>query len=188
MDILASCQPTATNRPPPIVVLTGGLHTLPRMASVLAQDHAHLLGIARLSVLHPELPKELSSAIMNREPAFMTDPPTLTELGRRPRSLLSIRTLERLTCYILTLIWVIIPARIPRIIGASASVNWYNIMLRRIAMRQDIDWSIGTIGATLRFYFQGTPYAPKEAGEGWTWWAGVTMVGVALGVGLGQFV
>ncbi len=185
MSILSN---TATNRPPPVVVLTGGLNTLPRMTSVLAHDHAHLLGIARLSVLHPELPKELSSAIKSGTPAFMSDPPSVSELGQRPRSLLSVRAVERLLCYILTLVWSVVPARIPRIIGASASVNWYNIMLRRIARGQDIDYTMGTIGATLRCYLGGTPYAPQESGEGWTWWAAVAMVGVVLGIGLGQVV
>ncbi|RDX42552.1 FMN-linked oxidoreductase [Lentinus brumalis] len=185
MSILSN---TATNRPPPVVVLTGGLNTLPRMTSVLAHDHAHLLGIARLSVLHPELPKELSSAIKSGTPAFMSDPPSVSELGQRPRSLLSVRAVERLLCYILILVWSVVPASIPRIIGASASVNWYNIMLRRIARGQDIDYTMGTIGATLRCYLGGTPYAPQESGEGWTWWAAVAMVGVVLGIGLGQVV
>ena len=64
IDILATCTPTATSRPPPLVLLTGGLNTLPRMSSALAHDHAHLLGIGRLSVLHPHLPAELVLTIL----------------------------------------------------------------------------------------------------------------------------
>lgn len=188
MNILADCAPTTTPRPPPLVLLTGGLNTLPRMTSVLAHDHAHLLGIGRLSVLHPSLPKEIASAITTHTPAFMSDPPAPTELGRRPRSFFSLRSLERLIEYILMLLWTIIPARLPRIVGASSSVNWYNMMLRRLAMGQDIDYTLGTFGATLRFYFAGTPYGLAVENESRTWWMAAALVGVALGVGLGQVV
>ena len=188
MSILAECVPTATNRPPPLVLLTGGLTTLPRMTSVLAHDHAHILGVGRLSVLHPTVPKDIASAIANGVPVFMTDPPTPSLLGQRPRSYFSIRALERLVCYILTLIWILIPSRVPVIIGASSKVNWYNVMLRRIAKGQHIDYTIGTIGAALRFYLAGTPYMSEEDSGGWQWWAAAAMVGVALGIGLGQVV
>lgn len=184
--VLASCTPTSTKRQPPLVMLTGGLNTLPRMASVLAHDHAHLLGIGRLSVVNPYLPKEISSGLATHTPTFMADPPIPTELGQPPRSYLSLRGMERLFCYILSLVWRVIPAQVPRIVGASANVNWYNIMLRRLSRGEDIDYTLGTIGATLRFYLGGTPYGPSEGGDGVLWWAAAAMVGVALGIGLGQ--
>lgn len=184
--MLASCTPTSTKRQPPLVMLTGGLNTLPRMASVLAHDHAHLLGIGRLSVVNPYLPKEISSGLAMHTPTFMADPPIPTELGQPPRSYLSLRGMERLFCYILSLVWRVIPAQVPRIVGASANVNWYNIMLRRLSRGEDIDYTLGTMGATLRFYLGGTPYGPSEGGDGVLWWAAAAMVGVALGIGLGQ--
>ena len=189
MEILASCTPTATNRPPPLVMLTGGLNTLPRMSSVLSHDHAHLLGIARLAVTHPQLPTELSSALARGAPnPFLTEPPKQTELGTPPKARLNLRTLERLLYYVLRLLWVLIPARIPRIVGASASVAWYNIMLRRLAFGQDVDYSIGTFGATLRHYFAPAPHLPKEGDGAWRWWVAATFVGIAMGIGLGQVV
>ena len=189
MDVLASCVPTATNRPPPVVMLTGGLNTLPRMTSVLVHNHAHLLGVARLAVTCPRLPAELSTALATGDTElFMTEPPQPTELGVAPPSYLSARGAERLLYYVLKLLWMLIPGRVPRIVGASASVNWYNVMLRRIAFGQEIDWTLGTIGSTIRCYLAPTPYLPKEGDAAWRWWAGMTVLGIAMGVGLGRVI
>lgn len=187
MEILANCAPTATTRPPPLVMLTGGLNTLPRMTSALAHDHAHLLGVARLSVTHPRAPAEIAAALSRGDASVLSAPPALpTPLGNAPPSRLSVRALERLFYYLLRLLWVLIPAQVPRIIGASASVQWYNIMLRRIAFGHGIDYTLGTIGATLRCYLAPTPYLPEEGDAAWKWWIAAAFVGVAMGIGLGQ--
>ncbi|KAI0630951.1 FMN-linked oxidoreductase [Trametes polyzona] len=190
IDILAQCTPTATSRPPPLVCLTGGLNTLPKMSSVLAHKHAHLLGIGRLSVTHPLLPIDIHTALSTaratgRAPTFLlTEPPALLPLGAPPRTLLSWRALERLLTYLLTLLWAVVPARMPRLVGAGGNVNWHNIVMRRIAAGEPepADYTLGTIGATIRFYF--TPYPPSPAGS--RWWLLAGLVGVAIGVGLGQ--
>ncbi|KAI0375529.1 FMN-linked oxidoreductase [Pilatotrama ljubarskyi] len=196
MDILASLSAPG-QRPPPLVVLTGGLTTLPRMASVLAHHHADLLGIGRLSILRPEMPNELVASLERRargEPDdfLMQDAPKLEEdgLGRPPPSYLSVRGLERVVYYVLTLIWSVIPAEMPRIMCASVTVNWHNIMLRYIAFGRDPDYTMGTIGATFRFYLSGTPYAPpgESKSTGWTVPLVVTTVGVVLGLALGRVV
>ncbi|KAI0327789.1 FMN-linked oxidoreductase [Cubamyces sp. BRFM 1775] len=182
-------------RPPPLVVLTGGLTTLPRMASVLAHDHAHLLGVGRLSITHPEAPRQLKASIEKRargEPddAFMRDTHKLEEdgLGMPPPSYFSLRALERVIYYWLTLLWKVIPAEMPRIMCASGNVNWHNVMLRSIAFGGDVDYTVGTIGATVRFYLPGVPYAPSDpkASKGSSWFPlFVVLAGVAIGVALG---
>ncbi|KAI0676621.1 FMN-linked oxidoreductase, partial [Trametes maxima] len=196
MDILSTTANPAS-RPPPLVCLTGGLSTLPKLTSVLSHSHAHLLGLGRLSILHPHLPSQLRAALAAHaagQPStfLLSPPPTLPSsgLGVAPTHALSARGVERLLCYILTLLWSLIPIRIPRIVGASASVGWYNIMLRRLAAGQDIDYTIGTIGATGRFYLGPTPYSPRdfEGRGGRVWWVLAGLVGVAIGVGLGQVV
>ncbi|KAI0367727.1 FMN-linked oxidoreductase [Pilatotrama ljubarskyi] len=193
MEILAKCSPTGTTRPPPLVCLTGGLDTLPKMASVLGHEHADLLGIGRLSVIHPLLPVRLHKSIQGRaagqEDAFVLSPPHKLEedgLGTPPGSYVSWRGLERLVCYVLTLIWAVVPARLPRLVGAGGNVDWHNMMLRRIAAGQDIDYTMGTIGATFRFYL--SPYPPAHEGRGGRWWVVAGLLGVAIGIGLGQVV
>ena len=47
----------------PLVMLTGGLATADLMASALQNKHADLLGIGRLSVLHPRLPEMLQNTM-----------------------------------------------------------------------------------------------------------------------------
>ena len=192
ISLLASCTPTATSRPPPLVLLTGGLNTLPRMASAVGHDHAHLLGIGRLSVLHPRLPLELSAALSSRDATFLrSDPPVPSELGEPPDSYLSWRALERAVWSVGLVLWPYIPARLPRILGATANVNWYNYIMRRYAFGEDVDFTVGTIGSVARFLLLPAPYPDKEYGEeGWLWWFTIVagVVGVLLGMVLGQVV
>ena len=50
------------SRSPPLVMLTGGLRTRSQFTSVLARKHAHLLGVARLATLQPQLPQRRDEA------------------------------------------------------------------------------------------------------------------------------
>ncbi|KAI0822883.1 hypothetical protein BC628DRAFT_621774 [Trametes gibbosa] len=119
----------------------------------------------------------------------MSEPPVLSEdgLGERPRALISWRSLERLVYYLLSLVWAVVPARIPRIVGAGGNVNWHNIVMRRIAADEPepADYTLSTIGATIRFYC--TSYPPTEGGRG-RWWMFAGLLGIAIGIGLGQVV
>ncbi|OJT15349.1 NADPH dehydrogenase [Trametes pubescens] len=196
MDVLAHCTPSATARgAPPLICLTGGLSTLPKMSSVLGHNHAHLLGIGRPAATHPSLPVELYEAVSARTAGratdfFMTEPPALRAdgLGEPPRTLLSWRALERFTFYVLSLLWSLQPARLPRLVGAGGDVNWHNIVMRRIAAgeKEPADYTLGKIGASVRFYF--SPYPPSEGGASARWWMLAGVVGVAIGVGLGQVI
>ncbi|KAI0764509.1 FMN-linked oxidoreductase [Trametes elegans] len=192
MEILAASPPSPTARPPPLVCLTGGLTTLPKMASVLAHEHADLLGIGRLAVTRPLLPAELHAALAKLAPdaveALLIEPPRLDArgVGSRPRSYASWRGLEHALCWVLALVWRFVPARIPRLVGASGSVAWYNIMMRRIAAGQDVDYTIGTIGAVLRFYLAPYPPSDPDAAHGVGRWTVAALLGVVIGIGLGQ--
>ena len=172
------------------MLLTGGLNTLPRMSSALAHDHAHLLGIGRLSVLHPHLPAELSAALSNRDATFLRSVPRApSELGDPPHSYLSWRALERALWYVAFLIWPYIPAELPRVVGATANVNWYNYAMRRLAYGEDVDFTVGTIGTMARFFLLPAPHPSRNDGEGdWVLWSLVAVVGVVLGMALGQVV
>ena len=192
ISLLASCTPTATCRPPPLVLLTGGLNTLPRMASAVGRDHTHLLGIGRLAVLHPRLPAELSAALSSNDATFLrSDPPVPSELGDPPDSYPSWRALERALWYGVLMLWPYIPARLPRVVGATANVNWYNYVMRRYVFGQEVDFTVGTVGSMARFFLLPAPYPSKEDGEeSWMWWFTIVagILGVFLGVVLGQVV
>ncbi|KAH9886013.1 FMN-linked oxidoreductase [Cubamyces lactineus] len=169
-EILAKCSLIEAGRPPPLVCVTGGLDTLPKMASVIGNAHADLLGIGRLSVIHPLLPVELQASLERRaageaDSFLMSEPHKLEEngLGMRPLSYFSWRGLERLLCSLLLLIWAVVPLRMPRLVGASGPVTWHSVMLRRIAFGQEVDYTMGTLGTVLRFYFMGTPYPPARS-------------------------
>ena len=55
------------------------------MSSAVGRNHAHLLGIGRLAVLHPCLPAELFVALSSNDATFLrSDPPALSELGDPP--------------------------------------------------------------------------------------------------------
>ncbi|KAH9848318.1 FMN-linked oxidoreductase [Lenzites betulinus] len=193
IEILASTV-TASGRPPPLICLTGGLNTLPKMSSVLRHKHAHLLGVARQAIVHPRLPVELHDALAARAAGdsandfFMSEPPSReTALGDRPPALLSARGIERLVFYVFSLVWKVLHVRMPRLVGAGAGVSWYSIVLRRIAADEPVplDYTLGIIGATVRYYF--APYPPFEGGSS-PWWMFAGLLGVAIGVGLGQVV
>ena len=56
---LAAWQQENPNAKRPLIVLTGGLCSLDLMTAALHDGHADMLGIGRLSILSPHLPKRL---------------------------------------------------------------------------------------------------------------------------------
>ncbi|KAI8969763.1 hypothetical protein BD414DRAFT_502565 [Trametes punicea] len=192
IEILSESSP-GNKRPRPLICLTGGINTLPRMVSILANSHADLLGLGRLSILHPLLPVKLYASLQKRaageKDSFLMEPPRQLEvggLGIPPPSYLSWRGLERLFCHILTFLWSLVPLQWPRIVNAGQEVSWYNIMLRRVAFGQEVDYTIGTVGTVFRFCF-GIPPRPPRGDYQWIrWWMLAGCLGVAIGVCLGQ--
>ncbi|CDO76924.1 hypothetical protein BN946_scf185006.g6 [Trametes cinnabarina] len=192
VEILAESTPP--NRAPPLVCLTGGLNTLPKMASVLARSHAHMLGIGRASIIHPDLPVKLYESLQKRlagapDEFLMVEPPELSEdgLGVPPPTYLSWRSLERLILILLKTIWSFVPLEFPRLFGAGQNVSWHNMMLRRIAFGREVDYTKGTIATALEFFLCTTPYPLRKGGQGKLWWVMAGLIGVAIGLGLGQF-
>ena len=162
------------------------------MASAVGRDHAHLLGIGRLSVLRPCLPLELSAALSNGDATFLrSEPPVPSSLGEPPDSYLSWRGLERALWSVGLVLWPYIPARLPRVVGATANVNWYNYIMRRYAFGEGVDLTVGTVGSMARFFFLPAPYPGRgDREEAWIWWFTIVagVVGVLLGMVLGQIV
>ncbi|KAL7277421.1 hypothetical protein ACG7TL_009283 [Trametes sanguinea] len=193
IKVLADCTPP--NRAPPLVCLTGGLNTLPKMASVLAHSHAHILGIGRASVIYPHLPAKLYKSLQKRSAGIsddflMAEPPKLTEdgLGAPPKSYLSWRGVQRLLIIALQMIWAVIPLEFPRLFGVGQNVSWHSMMLRRIALGEEVDWTEGTVATAMKFFLCRTPYPPGRDRRGMAWWIMAGLLGVAIGLALGQFI
>jgi hypothetical protein len=132
---------------PPLIVLTGGLRCSSTFQSVIADNHAHLLGIGRLSVLCPDLPLRLNIQGM----AFV--PP--------PEPDLSDSTFDLLLTFISKL-----GLTIPKLIGAGRQLVWYNLQIRCIAQGRDLFSSIGGVEGILKFLIWRLPNFNNNPGAG----------------------
>ncbi|KAH9836271.1 uncharacterized protein C8Q71DRAFT_74458 [Rhodofomes roseus] len=187
---------------PPLILLTGGLRTLPLMSSVLKHGHADLLGIGRLSVLCPDLPRTLEAAIAGTtEPGkFPLEPLPEPDLGSpvalpSHRSILhhALAALFNLLASVLTRCWALFPIQLPKLVGAGTIMAWYMVMMRRMAVRKEVDYSVGGIEAVLSMWLWFAPDSRSGARRGRrgfvggvleSWWA-MGAVGVILGFVLG---
>lgn len=117
--------PLGSSRPRPLILLTGGLNTSQLMTSALRNGHADLLGIGRLSVELPYLPRAL------RQTSGITPPSSLST------PVLSERLLELLEALIKEL-WTRIPDALrpgfPPLIGAGVAMAAYQVTMRRLAV------------------------------------------------------
>lgn len=103
--------PGLARRPPPLIMLTGGLSTRAQCLRALTLHHANLLGLARAATLHPTLPHDLyecfkgqsGHAGCNWSWEALPDP--------EPKS----------------------PAWWPRIVGAGVGLAWYDLVMRRLS-------------------------------------------------------
>lgn len=131
----------------PLVMLTGGLTTPDLFASALKEKHADLLGIGRLGVLHPDLPKRLEKDLISGPDGFtevLKNGPLAS--GIEPwedlpadQPLPWLMRVERALTSLLSVLWMRIPASMrpefPRLIGAGMEVAWYEVAMRKLATR-----------------------------------------------------
>ncbi|KZT70023.1 FMN-linked oxidoreductase [Daedalea quercina L-15889] len=184
---LASSQ--ASN--PPLILLTGGLRTLPRMSSVLDHDYADLLGIGRLSVLCPDLPRTLEAAKTGdfRDNCFPWEPLPEPDLAS-PTTAHAQHFVSRSLIPLITRCWAGLPVHFPKLVGAGAVMAWYMVMMRRIAANEEVDYSVGGVEAVLRMWLWLAPSSGRHIDGGFiacvldSWWA-MGMLGVFLGLVLG---
>jgi len=156
-------------KPAPLVLLTGGLRTLPLLSSALNLQHAHLLGIGRLSVLCPELPRLLSESFDIKKHGsydqFLMEPlpePDLNGLGMNLPVGASFWTraqarIERAFISLLITCWSRLPFNFPNLVGAGTAMAWYIVMMRRIAVGQEVDYTVGGFAAVLRMWLWTAP-------------------------------
>ncbi|OBZ67788.1 NADH oxidase [Grifola frondosa] len=190
-------SPAAGPRGTPLILLTGGLRSLPLFTSVLANKHADLLGL-RMSVLCPELPRQLRASIRAREngaedTSFMESPPDpdVSGLGSPlPLSepLLSWRRLERVILSVFLCIWSIVPWSSRDSSVLARNMAWHTVMLRNVAVGTEVDYTVGGLGAVLRFWFWVTPGSDGGLLDGvWESWIAMGLVGVVIGLVVGSW-
>ncbi|KAJ3858013.1 hypothetical protein EV368DRAFT_28993 [Lentinula lateritia] len=150
---------TSSDQCAPLILLTGGLRSPDHLYTALRNDHAHLLGIGRASVLCPNLPTVLKRR-RAAEAGFSSDvtpfkpEPDLRfwPSGREP--------------------WRCIHRHFPKVklIGAGVGMAWYVVMIRRLAKERirrvdgqngkkieeqecfEPDYSIGGLGAITKMW------------------------------------
>ncbi|GBE83974.1 FMN-linked oxidoreductase [Sparassis crispa] len=183
---------TAPPKPPPLVLLTGGLRSLPLLSSALSQKHAHLLGLGRLSILYPELPRTLAEALKNGDNTLLMESPPEPDihgLGRRKVELGD--HIARVFLSFLMWLWTLFPFEFPRLVGAGTTMAWYIVMLRRIAGGREPDYSVGGLSAVLRMWLWFAP--DGEAGSTTTnsildSWIVMGLIGLVIGLAVGNIV
>ncbi|KAJ3539614.1 hypothetical protein NM688_g6339 [Phlebia brevispora] len=172
----------------PLVLLTGGLTTSELFASALQERHADLLGVGRLSILYPELPRLLKEATSTGEAGFLnTLEHTYLAAGKKPwdvapdlRKMPAHTRAERALTGFISSSWARIPPTVrpqfPKLIGAGVEMAWYNVVMRNIATgAADADVGDG-LGATVRMWMYIAPGSSWD----WTMWAGLIAVALLI--------
>ncbi|TFK49025.1 FMN-linked oxidoreductase [Heliocybe sulcata] len=145
-----STLPPESQKTAPLVLLTGGLNTLSQCSSVLKNNYAHLLGIGRLSILCPDFPRRVSQ-LKACEGDYSSSEPTLDV----PRPVAEFDeasgTLDRVWRHVSKLVG------FPKLIGAGMEMAWYIVMMRRVAAGQEVDATVGGVGAVMNMWFWRAP-------------------------------
>jgi len=165
------------------------------MSSVLKHDHADLLGIGRLSVLCPDLPCTLEATIAgdlrtDHFPMVPLPEPDLESPNVPQSRFTTSRGIQSLVS-VVTRCWALLPVQLPKLVGAGTMMAWYTFMMRRIALREEADYSVGGIEAVLRMWLWRAPDSrPRRDQRGVvrtileSWWA-MGVIGLFLGFVLG---
>ncbi|PSS37442.1 hypothetical protein PHLCEN_2v649 [Hermanssonia centrifuga] len=171
----------------PLVLLTGGLVTPELMSSALRHNHADLLGIGRLSVLYPELPKVLQwdgpskNTVFSRCPLASGMKPWDTG---EPKSQSSLVHAERTAMNLVRAVWQLVPRSIrpefPNLIGAGVEMAWFSVVMRRLAKTSGYDaYDIGEgLGAVVRMWLYIAPPYPPTLWFAMIWGIGVILLGI----------
>lgn len=123
--------------PPPLILLTGGLRHESTLTSVLTENHAHLLGVGRLSVLVPDLPIQLKTKGSNFEP-----PPIPGFTGS---------TLDQIASFMFNITHI----SFPKLVNAGLECSWYFMGMKKMATGKRL--SHGGTEALIRMWFWVAP-------------------------------
>ena len=127
----------------PLIALTGGFRTYAAMNSALANGHAGIVGIGRLSIHAPQVPIQLEAEKYDYVPP---PPPDFT-------TSVWDRLLDGLG-------W-LSGVRVPLLMGAGREMCWYIIQLKTVALFTPVDYTVSGFGAILRSLV-GVKVRPKS--------------------------
>ena len=124
------CLPTGSNTP--LIALTGGFRTYATINSALANDHAELIGIGRLSIQDPHAPIRLRSEGCDYVPPPVPD--------------YTVSVWDRLFDFLGRVTGV----KVPVLMGAGREMCWYTVQLEKVAASAPIDYGVSGFGAMVK--------------------------------------
>lgn len=163
------------NRPRPLILLTGGLKTAELLTSALAQNHADLLGLGRLSVVCPNLPSILAKYLPEPTSSPLNIPDGLIPDIERPQFRLSpLADIERIITGFLERTLESIPRIIrpefPKLLGAGMSVARFTVLLRSVGYgKERISYPGEGLGAIMRMWLWTAPSPAKSRSATGRW-------------------
>ena len=122
--------PTGPNTP--LIALTGGFRTYATINSALANDHAELVGIGRLSIHDPHVPIRLRSEGRDYVPPPAPD--------------YAVSIWDRLFDFLGRVTGV----KVPVLMGAGREMCWYTVQLEKVAAFTPTDYGISGFGAMVK--------------------------------------
>ena len=147
-----------SSRQLPLIMLTGGLRTRFQFAKVLAQNHAQLLGVARLAILHPSVPRQLLEASEHPENDEIQAEIRNWENKKAPAP-------QPATWW-------------PRIVGGGLGMAWYDVAIRRLVRGEEPPGRMNPLSILLEMYL-GVLWAPRVY---------IVFVGALLGIVLDRWI
>ncbi|KAL5480864.1 hypothetical protein ACEPAI_9804 [Sanghuangporus weigelae] len=133
---------TDFSRRPPLIMLSGGLRTRGQFSRVLGRRHAHLLGLARLSVLQPNLPQllynyhdqmRIGKSLDERDQYLSDEELWSWEIQPSPEPSS--------------------PGWWPHLVGAGIGMAWYVVAMRHIALARELPYRKSWFQIVLEMYF-----------------------------------
>lgn len=130
----------------PLIMLTGGLGSRTQFSSVLGNKHAHVLGLARLATLQPDLPRQLYDYCLSNQAAKEAPRPEKSGSRERPSSSSTWAWESQSNPAPSS------PSWWPRIVGAGVGMAWYSVAMRRLARNQNLPYGEGWLRIVLEMY------------------------------------
>jgi hypothetical protein len=191
---LVDLEKTSPGLSRPLILLTGGFSSLEMMTSAMDNGHADLIGVGRLSILCPQLPRLLEASrddsddTSSRQHVFLS---THLASVHKPWDAHSSRAMpwpsvEHILAQIIIFLWAAIPIQLrpqfPKLIGSGMEMGWYTVAMRDIPETDTLDFErpdVGTgLGAIIRMWLYVAPGPWKR--QPWCCSLAVCVVGLAL--------
>ncbi|KZP24983.1 FMN-linked oxidoreductase [Athelia psychrophila] len=150
-------EDASSDRPKPLILLTGGLRTPSHLQSALASHHADLLGIGRGSITSPDLPD-----VLRQWEQAQGDNVDNTFTPFAPE-------VDLFQSYPAFVNWVLSFASAIKLVGAGSGMAWHVVMLRHIAETPldsavRMDYNLAAVGSIIHMWVKTEWMSPRKAG------------------------